>query len=92
MIKDILSVWKDKLPGDVHTAFIDAGIIPEPLHDRNDECCRFLEDQEFWYRRVFTLDENELSVAEWFRREDIPDNATISLTGTMMKAFKEGLV
>jgi NAD+ diphosphatase len=39
-----------------------------------------------------TLDENELSVAEWFRREDIPDNATISLTGTMMKAFKEGLV
>lgn len=39
-----------------------------------------------------TLDENELSVAEWFAREDIPDNATISLTGTMMKAFKEGLV
>lgn len=39
-----------------------------------------------------TLDENELSVAEWFDRPDIPDNATISLTGTMMKAFKDGLV
>ena len=39
-----------------------------------------------------TLDENELSVAEWFDRPDIPDNATLSLTGTMMKAFKEGLV
>ena len=39
-----------------------------------------------------TLDENELSVAEWFDRADIPDNATISLTGTMMKAFQDGLV
>lgn len=42
-----------------------------------------------------TMDENELSVAEWLDREDIPPesaDSTISLTGAMMKAFKEGLV
>lgn len=42
-----------------------------------------------------TLDENELSVAEWLDRREIPEesaDATISLTGAMMKAFKDGLV
>lgn len=42
-----------------------------------------------------TMDENELSVAQWLHRSEIPDSSadpTISLTGTMMKAFKEGLI
>ena len=41
-----------------------------------------------------TLDEDELSVAEWLDREDIPAesaDSSVSLTGAMMKAFKEGL-
>lgn len=40
-----------------------------------------------------TMDEDELSVAEWLDREDIPKesaDSSVSLTGTMMKAFKEG--
>lgn len=40
-----------------------------------------------------TLDENELSVAEWLTREEIPKesaDSSVSLTGAMMKAFKEG--
>lgn len=40
-----------------------------------------------------TMDERELSAAEWLTREEIPQesaNASISLTGAMMKAFKEG--
>ncbi len=28
------------VPGDVHTPLIEAGIIPEPLTDRNDTACR----------------------------------------------------
>lgn len=39
-----------------------------------------------------TIDKNELSVAEWLEREDIPEESadeTISLTGAMIKAFKE---
>ena len=34
------------------------------------------------------LDEKELSTAEWLTRSEIPEPNTISLTGTMMKAFK----
>lgn len=40
-----------------------------------------------------TMDEDELSVAEWLDREEIPKesaDSSVSLTGTMMKAFKEG--
>ena len=40
-----------------------------------------------------TLDEDELSVAEWLNRDEIPEesaDSSVSLTGTMMKAFKEG--
>lgn len=39
------------------------------------------------------MDQNELSVAEWLTRDSIPEesaNSSISLTGDMMKAFKDG--
>lgn len=55
-----LPVLPCTVPGAVHTAFIDAGVIPEPLVDRNDESCRWLEGEEFWLRRTFTLDRGEL--------------------------------
>lgn len=45
--------------------------------------------------RDIVMDENELSVAEWLRRDEIPEESadpSFSLTGTMMKAFKEGIV
>ena len=38
-----------------------------------------------------TLDHDELAVAEWFDREDIPiGNDQISLTLDMVQAFREG--
>lgn len=40
-----------------------------------------------------TMDENELSVAEWLERDEIPEesaDSSISLTGAMMRAFKDG--
>lgn len=43
------------VPGDVRMAFMEAGIINEPLVDENTLDCRFLETKEFWYRRTFTL-------------------------------------
>jgi NAD+ diphosphatase len=37
------------------------------------------------------LDEEELSVGEWLYREDIPEaSGRISLTGTMIEAFRAG--
>ncbi len=35
------------------------------------------------------LDENELSVAEWHTRDDIPEDDGVSLTREMMRVFKE---
>ena len=40
---------------------------------------------------TLTVDHNELSMASWFNREDIPDEGdNISLTKEMMMAFKHG--
>lgn len=36
-------------------AFMEAGVISEPLTNENTLTCRFLETKEFWYRRVFSL-------------------------------------
>ena len=39
------------------------------------------------------LDEEELALAEWFEREDMPvEPEDVSLTNEMMMAFKEGKV
>lgn len=45
--------------------------------------------------RDISMDEDELSAAEWFRRDEMPKNRSeeeISLTGEMMQAFEDGLL
>lgn len=37
-----------------------------------------------------SIDQNELSTAVWLNRDEIPESNTISLTGTMMNAFRKG--
>lgn len=40
---------------------------------------------------VITIEEDELSVARWFRREEVPtDHSGISLTGEMIECFRAG--
>ena len=40
---------------------------------------------------TITLDENELSMAEWFSRDEIPyEDEGISLTGEMIRMFQQG--
>ena len=41
------------VPGDIHTALMEAGLIEEPLEGMNDFACRWVEDKEFWCRRAF---------------------------------------
>lgn len=44
---------------------------------------------------AITMDKNELAVAEWFDRDHLPmerSEASISLTGEMMDAFRDGLL
>jgi len=44
-----------QVPGDVHTALICAGILPDPYYDGNPEACGWVEDYEWWYRTTFTV-------------------------------------
>lgn len=44
------------VPGDVHMALAAAGIIPEPLKDIHNEDCKWMEQQEFWYRKKFYVE------------------------------------
>ncbi|MGQ9880681.1 MAG: beta-mannosidase [Armatimonadota bacterium] len=43
-----------QVPGDVHTALIRAGVLPDPYYDDNPEACGWVEDYEWWYRTCFT--------------------------------------
>ena len=52
--------YEYQVPGDVHSVFLREGIISDPLCDLNDAECRWLEDEEFWCRRTFRLDESDL--------------------------------
>ncbi len=47
---------KCNVPGDVHNAFTQAGIIEDPLIDLNSRKCRWMEEKEFWYRKVFYIE------------------------------------
>ena len=53
------SFWKESIPcqvpGDVHIALTEAGIIEDPLVDVNSEKCRWVEEKEFWYKKEFEV-------------------------------------
>lgn len=72
------------IPGAVHTAFIDADLIPEPLIDRNDEACRWLEGEEFWLRRTFALTADELREQMTLTFHGLDTSADIWLNGTFL--------
>jgi beta-mannosidase len=43
--------WMEvSVPGDVHTALMAAGRIPDPFYDRNELACAWIEAREWWYR------------------------------------------
>ncbi len=72
-----------QVPGAVHTAFIEAGMIPEPLKDREDEKCRWLETQEFWYSRCFDRPE-ALGEKQLLRFDGLDTAADIWLNGVFL--------
>lgn len=48
------------VPGDVHTPLMAAGLMEEPLYSLNSLDCRWVEDNEFWCERRFTLAAEDL--------------------------------
>jgi beta-mannosidase len=45
------------VPGDVHSALIKAGVIPDPYVGKNELLCRWVADEEWVATREFTLAE-----------------------------------
>jgi len=43
-------------PGDVHSALIATGRLPDPYYSKNVLKCEWVERREWWYRREFELD------------------------------------
>ena len=69
------------VPGDVHTPLIDAGIIPEPLIGLNSRECTWVEEQEFWCRRAFRLEEADFRSNMELTFEGLDCTADIYLNG-----------
>lgn len=70
-----------QVPGDVHTPLIQAGLIPEPLQGMNSLACRWVEEKEFWCRRVFTLREQDMAPAMTLTFEGLDTTADVYLNG-----------
>lgn len=55
------ALWKTAVdcmvPGDVHIALTEAGVIDDPLVDVNSEKCKWMEEKEFWYKKIFVVPE-----------------------------------
>lgn len=76
--------WPYTVPGDVHTTFIEQGMIPEPLVGMGDEACRWLEEQEFWCVRRFDLAREEMRRQMLLTFEGLDCTADIWLNGTFL--------
>ncbi len=42
-----------QVPGDVHEALIQHRLIPDPYEGHQDQLCRWVEQEEWWYRTTF---------------------------------------
>lgn len=69
------------VPGDVHMALAEAGVIREPLEDLNSLDCRWMEQQEFWYRKKFRVSEDFLQDKCEIIFEGLDTTADIWLNG-----------
>jgi beta-mannosidase len=48
-----------KVPGDVHSALLERGIIDNPYFGHNDQKSRWIEQKEWWYRTQFEYVKDE---------------------------------
>ncbi len=70
-----------KVPGDIHIALEEAGMIKDPLVDTNSEECKWLEEKEFWYKKVFFVEDSFLQDVTEIVFEGLDLTADIWLNG-----------
>lgn len=62
------------IPGDVHSALAEAGIIPEPYRGRNEEKVRWVAERDWRIERSFMLDHVD---GDWYLDIDFLDTVAI---------------
>ena len=70
-----------RVPGDVHIALTEAGVIEDPLVDVNNEKCKWMEEKEFWYKTTFSLEEEFIKDRTELVLEGLDLTADIWLNG-----------
>ncbi|KAH9490421.1 hypothetical protein Btru_035139 [Bulinus truncatus] len=72
-----------KVPGSVHTALYDSGLIPDPLYRDNDVKLAWVGRSNWAYKQIFTVSSNIISSKRiQLVCEGLDTIATISLNGT----------
>lgn len=70
-----------QVPGDVHTPLMAAGLMADPLTGMNDLDCRWVEAQEFWCERRFSLAAEEVCPVMRLRFDGLDCTADVYLNG-----------
>lgn len=80
------------VPGDIHIALTEAGIIRDPLLDVNSQECRWLEGQEFWYAKRFAVEDSFLQERTEITFEGLDLTADIWLNGQYIGSHNNAFI
>src|SRR4051812_12540998 len=69
------------VPGEVHPALRDAGIIEDPFYGMNPDSIQWIEEKEWVYRRTFTLDSGFLRCRTFLEFDGLDTFGTVLLDG-----------
>lgn len=77
--------WIDAtVPGQVHLDLLRAGLISDPFYGKNAESLDWVGDQDWWYRKVFTLSELSKCRQYFLTFEGLDTFATVWLNETLV--------
>lgn len=80
------------VPGDVHVALTEAGIIQEPLENLNSKDCAWMEQKEFWYRKKFFVEDGFLQDGTELVLEGLDLTADIWLNGRYIGSHNNAFI
>ncbi len=81
-----------QVPGDVHIALTEAGVIEDPLLDVNNEKCKWMEEKEFWYKKTFFVEEEVLKDHTELVFEGLDLTADIWLNGQYIGSHNNAFI
>lgn len=81
-----------QVPGDVHTALIEQGIIKEPLLDKNSEYCKWMEEKEYWCQKTFRMEASDIKTKSILTFEGLDCTADIWLNHVFLGRHSNSFV